>query len=164
MLSGVVIRPATRRDAEAIRAIYNAEIDEDTTFDMVPRSPEEQEAWLLEHSGAYPVLVAEDGGEVVGFGSLSRYKARPAYSTTVEDSVYVAGGHRGRGVGRALLAGLLDSALASGFHSVIARITATNQASIRLHQGCGFSLVGIERQVGRKRGRWLDVAVMQRLL
>ena len=103
-------------------------------------------------------------GEVAGFASLSPYRDRPAYRTTVEDSIYVHRDHRGAGVGRALLAEIVDVAAARGFHTVIARIVGGHDASIRLHRSLGFDHVGIEREVGRKFGRWLDVVVMQKLL
>lgn len=166
----VQARLATTDDAEAIRSIYNREVTGSTvTFDLVPRSLEAQRAWIEAHSGAHPAVVAVDvsdgvGGEVVGFGSLSAYRDRPAYSTTVEDSVYVHHDHRGRGVGRVLLEELVRLATAHGFHAVMARIVGGHEASIRLHESCGFSLVGIEKEVGRKFGRWLDVALMQRLV
>ena len=119
----------------------------------------------LEDSGAYAVLVAEDDdGTVLGFASLSPFRERPAYSTTVEDSVYVGRDRRGGGVGGALLAELVATATAHGFHTVIARIVGGHDASIALHQKAGFDVVGTEREVGRKMGRWLDVVVMQRLL
>jgi L-amino acid N-acyltransferase len=160
------IRRATVEDAEAIRAIYNAEVTGSTvTFDLVPRTAEEQVAWLVQRSGAYAALVAEDDdGTVLGFGSLSPFRERPAYSTTVEDSVYVGRDRRGGGVGRALLEELVTTATAHGFHTVIARIVGGHDASIALHQKVGFDVVGTEREVGRKMGRWLDVVVMQRLL
>jgi len=163
----VRVRLATPDDAEATRAIYNREVSGSTvTFDLVPRTLEAQQAWIAAHSGAHPAVVAVDdvSGEVAGFGSLSAYRDRPAYSTTVEDSVYVHHDWRGHGVGRALLAELVRLATVHGFHSVIARIVGGHEASIRLHESCGFSLVGVEREVGRKFGRWLDVALMQRLL
>jgi phosphinothricin acetyltransferase len=160
------VRLARPADAESIRAIYNVEVEGSTvTFDLVPRSLEEQRAWIAEHSGAHPAVVAVDGaGAVVGFGSLSAYKARPAYAPTVEDSVYVRGDQRGRGVGRVLLDELLALARTYGYHSVVARIVGGHDASIRLHRTGGFEIVGTEREVGRKLGRWLDVVVMQRLL
>jgi phosphinothricin acetyltransferase len=153
-------------DAEAIRAIYNAEVVGSTvTFDLVPRTREDQLAWLAQHSGAHPAIVAvEASGTVVGFGSLSPYRPRPAYSTTVEDSVYVHRSERGHGVGRVLLDELVHLSDVHGFHAVMARIVGGHEASVALHRACGFELVGIERQVGRKFGRWLDVALMQRLL
>ena len=107
----MIVRLAQATDAEAIRAIYNLEVTESTaTFDLVPRSHDDQRVWLAAHSGAHPALVAVDGDEVVGFGSLSPYKDRPAYSTTVEDSVYVHRDRRGKGVGRLILDELLTLA------------------------------------------------------
>lgn len=160
------VRPATVEDAEAIRSIYNPEVLESTvTFDLVPRTLHEQQQWLRARSGAHTVLVAEDEhAEVVGFGSLSPYKDRPAYSTSVEDSVYVRRDQRGLGVGRLLLAELVAVATSHGFHTVLARIVGDHDASIRLHLSLGFDVVGTEREVGRKFGRWLDVVIMQRLL
>ena len=161
------VRLATLDDAEAIRAIYNLEVVESTvTFDLVPRSLEAQRAWLDAHAGAHPAIVAVDdeNDEVVGFGSLTAYRDRPAYATSVEDSVYVHRDARGRGVGRLLLGELVRLATVHGFHAVMARIVGGHEVSIRLHESCGFALVGVEREVGRKFGRWLDVALMQRLL
>jgi phosphinothricin acetyltransferase len=163
---GLSVRTATVGDAEAIRSIYNVEVLESTvTFDLVPRSLAAQQEWLEARSGAHAVLVAEDeDGAVVGVGSLSPYKDRPAYSTTVEDSVYVRRDQQGRGVGTLLLGELVAVATDHGFHAVMARIVGGHDASIRLHRGAGFEIVGTEREVGRKFGRWLDVVVMQRLL
>jgi phosphinothricin acetyltransferase len=156
-------RLATPADAEAIQEIYNREVTGSTvTFDMVPRSSEEQLAWLREHRGAHPAIVAvNDDGTVTGFGSLSPYRSRPAYSTTVEDSVYVHPSFRGLGAGRLLLAELVRLAGIHGFHTIMARIVGGHEVSIALHRNCGFELVGVEREVGRKFGRWLDVALMQ---
>ena len=170
-------RLAALGDVEAIRAIYNLEVETTTvTFDILPRSHDEQVAWLADHAGAHPVVVAvappgeaqghvgEDGEIVLGFGSLSPYRDRPAYATTVENSVYVDRAHRQGGVGRAVLEELLSLAAIHGFHTVIARIVGENEGSIRLHQTCGFDVVGVEREVGRKHGRWLDVVELQRIL
>ena len=160
------VRLATLDDAEAIREIYNREVTGSTvTFDMVPRSLADQREWLAAHQGAHPAVVAvEADGTVVGFGSLTAYRSRPAYATTVEDSVYVHHDHRGKHVGRLILAELVRLATDHGFHAIMARIVGGHEASIALHQSCGFELVGIEREVGRKFGRWLDVALMQRLV
>jgi phosphinothricin acetyltransferase len=161
----VRVRLATIDDAEAIRAIYNLEVLESTvTFDLVPRSLGEQQGWLTARSGAHAVVVAEDGDDVLGFASLSPYKERPAYRTTVEDSVYVRRDQQGRGVGKAMLGELLTLATQHGFHAVMGRIVGGHEASIALHQGAGFSVVGTEREGGRKFGRWLDVVVMERVL
>jgi len=160
------VRTATVDDAEAIRAIYNPEVLESfVTFDLVPRTIEEQQAWLERRRGAHVALVAvDDAGTVLGFASLSPYRDRPAYSTTVEDSVYVHRDHQGEGVGRALLTELVERARQHGFHSVMARIVGHHDASIALHRSVGFDVVGTEREVGRKFGRWLDVVLMQALL
>jgi L-amino acid N-acyltransferase YncA len=159
------VRPATAADAEAIRDIYNLEVTTSTvTFDLVPRTVADQIAWLEQRSGTHAAVVATDGPTVVGFGSLSSYRDRPAYNTTVEDSVYVHRDHRGRGVGRLVLAELVDTARARGFHTVLGRIVGGHEASIGLHAALGFTLVGTEVEVGRKFGRWLDVVVMQLLL
>jgi phosphinothricin acetyltransferase len=161
----VAVRLARPDDAEAIRSIYNLEVTESTvTFDLVPRTLVDQRAWLAEHDGVHPAVVAEALDEVVGFGSLAPYRSRPAYATTVEDSVYVRRDRRGDGCGRALLQELVRLGTGHGFHAVMARIVGGHEASIALHRGCGFELVGVEREVGRKFGRWLDVVLMQRLL
>ena len=159
------LRLATLDDAEAMRTIYNLEVETSTaTFDLVTRSLDGQRSWLAERSGAHAAVVAVSDGEVVGFASLSPYKERAAYRTTVEDSVYVRRDHHGQGIGKALLGEMLDVARQHGFHSVMARIEATRAPSLALHSSLGFELVGIEREVGRKFNRWLDVALMQRLL
>ena len=161
----MLIRLAEPGDAESIRTIYNAEVTGGTsTFDLVARSEAGNREWLERHQGPHPVVVAAEGPVVLGFGSLSPFRSRPAYATTVEDSVYVGADQRGRGVGRALLEELVRLAGVYGFHTVIARIVGHNEASIALHRSCGFELVGIEREVGRKHRQWLDVVEMQRML
>ncbi len=166
------IRLAGPDDAEAIRAIYNLEVTESTvTFDLVPRTIEGQQAWLAEHAGVHPAVVVTEGsgpsardGVVVGFGCLGPYRPRPAYATTVENSLYVRRDRQGLGYGRVILEELLRLATVHGFHAVMARIVDGHQVSIALHRSCGFELVGVEREVGRKFGRWLDVVLMERLL
>lgn len=161
------LRPAVAADAEQIAEIYNhAVLHTTATFDLVPRSVAAQREWLLARSGAFAAVVAvdPDSRRVAGFASLSPYKERAAYATTVEDSVYVHHDLHGRGIGKTLLTHLVGVARESGFHAMIARIEETGTASRALHAACGFELVGIEREVGRKFQRWLSVAVMQRLL
>lgn len=159
------VRLATIDDSEAIRRIYNVEVRSSTvTFDIVERTAADQAAWISDRSGAHVVTVAESAGAVVGFASLSPYRPRAAYSTSVEDSVYVHRDHHGRGVGRMLLGDLAERAAAHGFHAVFARIVGGHEASIGLHAAHGFEIVGHEREVGRKFGRWLDVMVMELLL
>lgn len=159
------LRLADLGDAEAIRSIYNLEVTTSTvTFDLVPRTLAAQRAWLQARSGVHAVVVAEDDDAVVGFASLSPYRDRPAYKTTVEDSVYVHRAHQGGGVGKALLGELVRVATVHGFHCVMARVVGGHEASIALHRAHGFDIVGTEREVGRKFNRWLDVVLMQKLL
>ena len=163
----ILIRTAASADAAAIVAIYNREVTSSTaTFDLVERTIDQQRQWLADRSGAFAAIVAIDSStaHVVGFAALSPYKERAAYRTTVEDSVYVDRAHNGRGIGRLLMTHLIATARNHGFHSIIARIEATGDASRGLHAACGFELVGVEREVGRKFNRWLDVAVMQLML
>ena len=159
------VRLARQEDTEAIRTIYNVEVLGSTvTFDLKPRSAEDQRAWVARHQGAHPAVVAVEESVVVGFGSLSSFRDRAAYATTVEDSLYVDRAWRGKGVGRLLLDELVTLAVARGFHAVIARVSGDNEPSIALHKACGFAPVGVEREVGRKFGHWIDVAVLQRML
>lgn len=150
--------------------IYNHEVlNSVATFDLVPRSLDDQLAWQAARSGAFATLVAVDdaaepGTEVVGFGALSPYKERAAYRTSVENSVYVRRDRAGQGIGRLLLEELLRVAATSGFHAVFARINSSGDSSIALHRRCGYELVGVEREVGRKFNRWHDVTLMERLL
>ncbi|MGH9297719.1 MAG: GNAT family N-acetyltransferase [Acidimicrobiales bacterium] len=170
------IRGAAERDADAIRSIYNAEVLTSlATLDVAPRSEAEHLAWMSAHAGVYPVLVGVGGtgssvgvggggGEVVGFSALSPYRPRSGYSTAVENSVYVAAAHRGKGLGRSLLEAIVEAAVTHGFHSIVARISTEQLASISLHKATGFEMVGVEREIGRKFGRWVDVAILQRML
>ncbi len=153
--------------------IYNPEVIETTvSFDLVPRTLARQEDWIRAHMAAYPCIVALNdddevgelgarGERIIGFAVVSPFRDRPAYATTVENSVYVHRQARGRGVGEVLLRELVATAGESGFHSLIARIVGENDGSIRLHEKCGFTLVGTEIEVGRKHGHWLDVVEYQ---
>jgi len=160
-------------DAPALMAIYNPEVLETTnTFDLVARSLDEQRNWIVEHRSSHPCIVAineEDevgevgaGGELLlGFAVISPFRTRPAYASTVENSVYVHRGARGRGVGELLMRELITTTKDSGFHAIIARIVGENGGSIRLHEKVGFTLVGTEIEVGRKHNQWLDVVEYQ---
>jgi L-amino acid N-acyltransferase YncA len=159
-----MIRAAAPSDNDAIAAIWNREVLETTaTSDTEPRGPEAQRAWLAAHGPRHPVIVAVEGHEVVAFGALSPYRTKPSYACTAENSVYVKDGWRGKGLGSAVLEGLLALAREHGHHSVIARITGANEASLALHERHGFVRVGHERQVALKHGIWLDVVTLQRV-
>jgi phosphinothricin acetyltransferase len=153
------------QDVERITEIYNqAVLSTTATFDTRPQSVEEQRQWFTRHGGPHPVLVAEEDRRVVGWASLSPYSDREAYARTVEISVYVAEECRRRGAGRLLMERIIEEARSLGHHVILARITADNQVSIRLHETLGFFRVGTLREVGVKFGRLLDVEVLQLLL
>jgi phosphinothricin acetyltransferase len=162
----VHLRAAVADDAQAILDIYNHEVLTSTaTFDLTPRSLDQQRAWITDRSGAHAVIVAETStGEVAGFGALSAYRERAGYATTVEDSVYLAERFRGQGAGKLILTELVSLATQHGFHALMAKIVAGHESSIALHESIGFDIVGREREVGRKFGQWLDVVIMERLL
>lgn len=167
----VAIRAARESDLTQIAAIWNHEVlGTDATTDTEPRSLISQREWLARHTERYPVVVAlapgdrEPSDTVLAYGSLSPYRATPAFARTVEDSVYVERSHRGTGLGGLILAELIRRARALEHHSILARITAKNSASLRLHARHGFQLVGTERESAYKLGRWHDVTIMQRRL
>lgn len=165
-MSVVTLRTAQASDAVVIAAIYNYEVEHSTTtFDLVPRTVEEQRKWIIARSGALSVIVAVgELDNVVGFAALSTYRDRAGYRTTVENSVYVHHDYQRQGVGRKLLCDLLIRARDSGFHTVVARVESQSHASLALHKALGFQEVGVEREVGRKFGRWLDSVILQKLL
>lgn len=159
------IRPATAADLTAINAIYNHYVLHSTcTYQTEPETAEARAAWFAGHGPSHPITVAERAGEIVGWGSLSRFHPRAAYGRTVENSVYVAAEHQRRGVGRALLVDLIERARAIGHHTIIAGIDAEQAPSVALHAALGFVPVGDLREVGYKFGRWLHVIYMQKML
>jgi L-amino acid N-acyltransferase YncA len=158
----MVIRPAQPGDAEVVAAIYNHGIAErQATFETRPRRPHEVAAWLEE---GRPFLVAEDGGEILGFARVSPYSVRKAYAGVGEHGVYVAPPARGRGLGKALLDALAGAAEAAGYHKLTSRVFTTNAASLALHRAAGFTEVGIQRRHGRLDGEWKDTVLVERLL
>jgi phosphinothricin acetyltransferase len=166
-IGDVVVRDAAEADMEAVARIYAHHVEHGlATFEEVPPTDEEMRARRLKAlaSGA-PYLVAEIDGKIVGYCYATPYHARPAYRNTLEDSVYVAPGLGGRGVGGALLAALIARCEAGPWRWMVAIVgDSGNAASIALHRRCGFELVGTLRSVGFKFGRWVDTPIMQRAL
>jgi phosphinothricin acetyltransferase len=159
------IRPAAEADLRVINDIYNEEVLHGTaTFDVDPWSLDQRRAWLRETQHPHAAIVADDAGDVVGWGCLRPFRAKAAYRFTAEDSVYIHVNRRTEGIGALILARLIEIARENGFHSIIAGIAQDNPASDRLHLRHGFTLVGTEREVGYKFERWLDVSWYQRLL
>ena len=156
------IRLAADADLDAILAIHNDAILNSTalwTDATVDRS--EREQWLAERvASGSPVLVAVDDGVPVGYATYAQWRARWGYRHTVEDSVYIAASHQGRGIGRALLVELIDHANSAGHHVMLADIESGNAASIALHKSLGFEPAGQLNEIGRKFDRWLDLTIL----
>lgn len=160
------LRDAGPPDLAAMLAIYNEAVVHTTaSYDYQPRSEERQQAWFAaKQQSGLPVLVAERGGEVAGFGSYGPFRAWDGYRFTVEHSVYVAHPHRRQGIASALVAALIERARGQGLHLMVAGIDAENAASIELHRRLGFADAGVLREAGYKFERWLDLAFMTRRL
>ena len=154
------IRKAERKDLAALLNIYNYEVEHGVaTFDLNPKSMEEWEAWFAHYNvDNHPLIVLEEAGVVAGYASLSPYREKEAYISTVELSVYVAPEHRDKGVAGALMKAILKLAREDEtIHTVVSVITGGNAPSIRLHEKFGFAFGGTIREVGWKMGRYLDI-------
>jgi phosphinothricin acetyltransferase len=164
--SEIAIRDAREGDLSVILAIYNDVVATTTaSYDYDPRTPEAQVQWFAAKQAAgYPVLVADRGGEVVGFASYGAFRAWAGYRHTVEHSIHVKAGQRRQGIGRALLVPLIERAKGQGYHVMIGGIDADNAASLALHADLGFTECARMREVGRKFDRWLDLVFVQRML
>jgi phosphinothricin acetyltransferase len=160
-----IIRAARGADLDAINAIYNHFVLHSTcTYQEEPSSAAERAAWFAGHGPNHPITVAERDGEVVGWGSLSKFHPRSAYGRTVENSVYVRHDCHRQGVGAVLLRDLLERAKSAGHHTILALIDTEQRGSLALHEKLGFVEVGRLREVGFKFGRWLDVVYLQRMV
>ncbi|HSP54389.1 MAG TPA: GNAT family N-acetyltransferase [Dehalococcoidia bacterium] len=164
-MGNVIVRLASEHDVPAITEIYNYEVLNGwATFDLEPKTVEDRVQWFHETRHPHSIMVAEDAGEVVGWGCLRAFHERQAYRFTAQNSVYVHQDHRGRGIGKLILASLIENGRENGFHSIMAGISQDNPVSDRLHKSFGFEFVGNEREVGYKFERWLDVTWWQLML
>ena len=155
-------RRATPGDAGAIARIYNEGIeDRIATFETRLRTPADVAGWF---DGVHPIVVVEEGGQVVGFASTSSYRPRECYARIAEFSVYVAREHRGRGVGRRALDALIAESCAAGLHKLVSRIFPENVASRAACRAAGFREVGIYAAHGQLDGAWKDCVIVERLL
>jgi phosphinothricin acetyltransferase len=164
---GVTLRDCDISNSGTILAILNEAIVNSTAlYDYHPRPPEAMAAWFeAKRRGNFPVIGAtSEAGELMGFGSYGTFRAWPAYKYTIEHSVYVAQSFRGRGVGKLLLAGLIERAKLQNYHVLVGGIDSSNAASIALHERFGFRRVATMPQVGFKFGRWLDLCFYQLVL
>ncbi|MFD0359498.1 GNAT family N-acetyltransferase [Streptomyces sp. NPDC127110] len=161
------IRPGVEDDLEELTRIYNHYVIETPiTFDVKPFTPEQRRPWLLAHppSGPHRLLVAEEGGKLLGYATSSAFRPKPAYATSVETSVYLAPEHVGRGAGGLLYTSLFEELEQEDVHMALAGIAMPNEPSQRLHERFGFRHVGTFEQVGRKFGRFWDVSWYQKTI
>ena len=160
-----LIRAARPEDLDSINAVYNHYVlNSMCTYQEEPSTADERAAWFASHGPDHPVTVMERDGQVVGWGSLSKFHPRSAYRTTVENSVYVRHDCHRQGFGGALLADLIERAKGIGHHSIIALIDSGQHGSLALHGRHGFVKAAHLREVGFKFGRWGDVIYLQRML
>jgi len=146
-------------DADPVLSLYQEALDGgDASFETA--APD----WAAFDAGRLPEhrWVADDGGSVLGWVAVTRVSPRPVYAGVVEHSVYVAAAARGRGIGRALLGRLIRSTEAAGIWTIQSGIFPENAASLALHEGAGFRLIGTRERIGRHRGRWRDVLLLER--
>jgi phosphinothricin acetyltransferase len=161
----VTIRPANSADVPEITRIYNEGIrDRLATLETEERTPQERLAWLQARDERHPVLVAERAGAVAGWGSLNIFNPRPAYAHVADFSIYVGQEARGTGIGKALLAALIERARELGYHKLVLAAFPKNEAGMRLYTRFGFREVGVYHEQGILDGRWVDVIIMERLL
>jgi phosphinothricin acetyltransferase len=173
----LVVRPAAASDLLALTEIYNHYVVHTTiTFDLRPFAPEERRGWFEEHSdhGRHRLLVACDadeaeaggdaGGRIVGYATSGRWRPKAAYETTVETSVYCRADAIGRGIGTRLYSELFASLAHEDVHRIVAGVSLPNPASVALHERFGFRQIGVFSSVGRKFGRYWDVAWYERPL
>ncbi|HSZ34899.1 MAG TPA: GNAT family N-acetyltransferase [Puia sp.] len=160
------IRDAVFADLPQILGIYNEVIEHTTAvFSYAKHSLAMREDWFQSRrEGKFPVYVAEDKGEILGFSSYGPFRIWPAYKYTVENSIYVAAAHRGKGLSKLLMQPLIDQAIRQQYHVVIAGIEASNLISIRLHESFGFIEVANFKEVGFKFGKWLDLKFLELIL
>ena len=166
MTEAPTVRAAATADSAAIAAIYAYHVVHGTaSFDTAARSEADIAAKIAECSArGWPFLVAKEDGAVLGYAYATQFRDRPAYRSTCENSIYIAADQVGRGIGKLLLAALIDAATAVGFRQMIAVIGGAEPSSVALHSRAGFVEAGRMRSVGRKHGRWLDTLYMQKAL
>ena len=159
-MARITIREAEERDITAMMHIYNYEVEHGiATLDLHPRSYDDRRAWFCMHgSEDHPLIVAEENDVILGYASLSPYREKEAYKSTVELSIYIAPEYRQKGIAAKLMEAILEMARKNGrIHLVVSVITHGNEASDRLHRKFGFTYCGTLHEVGMKFGKYLDI-------
>jgi L-amino acid N-acyltransferase YncA len=158
------IRKATIKDLPSITEIYNdAILNTNSTFDTEVKTIEDRTHWFKNRDDNFPIIVAEQLGNIIGYAALNKWSERQAYDVTAEISVYIHPEHRKQGTGKKLIEMLLAIGEETQLKTILARITEGNDHSIYLHEHNGFKMVGVLRQVGKKFGKLLDVTMMQKV-
>ena len=164
-MSDVAIRPVEQNDLPALLDIYNHYVvNTPVTFDLEPRTLEQRREWLdqFEPTGRYRCFVAARGGRAIGWACSARFKEKEAYATSIETSIYLAPGEGGKGLGRRLYQTLFDALKGEDIHRAFGGITLPNEVSVAVHKAVGFEHIGTYREIGRKFGRYWDVALYLR--
>ena len=160
-MTDTTIRRAEQADLPALLDIYNHYVlNTAITFDIEPRTLAQRREWLgqFSDSGRYQCFVPVRDGQALGWVCSARFKEKEAYATTIETSIYLAPGEGGKGLGRRLYETLFDAIAGEDIHRIFAGTTLPNEASVNLHKAMGFRLVGVQPEVGRKFGKFWDVA------
>ena len=162
----MIIRNAEERDLPELLAIYNYEVlNGVATLDLHEKTLEDRQKWFFAHTGSHRIIVAEIDGKAVGYASLSPYREKEAYKSTVELSIYVSSGFRRRGIAKALMREILEIARNDkSLHTVVSVITSGNEASEKLHKYFGFTYCGTLREVGFKHGEYRDIDNLELIL
>jgi phosphinothricin acetyltransferase len=166
-MAGVLIRPASRSDLLRLTEIYNYfAVNTPVTFDLEPYTVERRAAWFEQFAltGRHRLVVAEEDSLVVGYAGTTRFRVKPAYDTTVETTIYCSSETIGKGIGSRLYGALFDAIANEDINRIVAGYTLPNPASGALHARFGFKPVGVFSEVGRKFGRYWDVAWTERPL
>jgi phosphinothricin acetyltransferase len=163
----ISIRRAARADLSALLDIYNHYVlNTHITFDVEPRTLAQREEWFSHfgESGRHQCFIADRDGIAIGWASSHRFKDRSAYDTSVETSIYLAPGTGGKGIGRKLYGALFEALANEDVHRAFGGIAQPNEASVAIHKSMGFTHVGTYQEVGRKFGKFWDVAWYQKVL
>jgi len=162
----MTIRPATAQDAAAICAIWNPVIrDTEITFNAVEKTPADIVQSLADKAAlGHGFLVAEEGGDLLGFATYGQFRSGIGYRHTVEHTIILGPHGHGRGIGRALMAAIEDHARAGGAHSMFAGVSSGNPSGVAFHAALGYREIAMLPEVGFKFGRWFDLHLMQKML
>ena len=166
-MSDIAIRLVRRADLPALLEIYNHYVvHTPITFDLEPRTLAQRQEWLDQFAatGRYRCFVADRGGQPIGWACSARFKEKEAYATSIETSIYLAPGEGGQGLGRRLYGALFESLQGEDIHRAFGGVTLPNEASVGVHRALGFEHIGTYREIGRKFGRYWDVALYLKAL